>query len=193
MLTVPSGLLLQPRLPESRLESAQAEVQCCGGGEGSTGCTSQQAKQCESAANAEEEGVGTRTSESTDSDAEEEECPICFDLLVDPLSPCPEQLAHRCCRVCVEKMREHGLPACPLCRAPMQNAEKLFYQAVQLHLRAKRAVGEAKADLQKQCVDMLRRVLEVDPHHTEAMHNLGLTHNTNSLTIDTILTHTLQT
>jgi hypothetical protein len=26
----------------------------------------------------------------------------CF---VDPLSPCSEQLSHRCCRVCVEKMR----------------------------------------------------------------------------------------
>jgi hypothetical protein len=30
MLTVRSGLLLQPRLPASRLESAQAQVQCCG-------------------------------------------------------------------------------------------------------------------------------------------------------------------
>jgi TPR repeat protein len=117
---------------------------------------------------------GIRTSENAVKDAEEEECPICFDLLVDPLSPCPEQLSHRCCRVCVEKMREHGLPACPLCRAPMQNAEELFYPAMQLCLQARRAVGEAKADLQRQCFDMMRRVLEVDPHCAGAQCNLGV-------------------
>jgi tetratricopeptide (TPR) repeat protein len=119
-------------------------------------------------------GAGARTSASAGNNAAEEECPICFDLLVDPLSPCPEQLAHRCCRVCVDKMREHGLPACPLCRAPMQDAEELFYQAMQLHLRAERAVGESKAGLQRQFVGMLRRVLEVDPHHTAALSNMGL-------------------
>jgi TPR repeat protein len=123
-------------------------------------------------------GEGARTGNSTggsaDRDAEEEECPICFDLLADPLSPCPEQLAHRCCRVCVEKMREHGLPACPLCRAPMQDADELLYESVQLCLRAERAVGEAKADLWRQCFDKLRRVLEVDPHHAIAMYNLGI-------------------
>ena len=106
-----------------------------------------------------------------------EECPICFDLLVDPLSPCPEQLAHRCCRLCVEKMREHGLPACPFCRAPMQDAEELYYQSMQLHLRAERATGEAKTGLQRQCFNMLRRVVEVDPHHTGAMCNLGDTYD----------------
>jgi TPR repeat protein len=119
-------------------------------------------------------GAGIRTDESAEKGAAEEECPICFDLLVDPLSPCPEQLAHQCCRVCVEKMREHGLPACPLCRAPMQDAKELFYGSVQLQLRAKRAVGEAKAGLQRQHFDMLRRVLEVDPHHAKAMFNLGI-------------------
>jgi TPR repeat protein len=119
-------------------------------------------------------GVYTRTNESFDTDSEEEECPICFDLLVDPLSPCLEQLAHRCCRMCVEKMQEHGLPACPLCRAPMQNAEELFYHSVQLYLRAERAAGEAKANLQRQHFDKLYRVLEVDPHHAVAQCNLGV-------------------
>jgi TPR repeat protein len=119
-------------------------------------------------------GAGVRTSKSAGNDAAEEECPICFDLLVDPLSPCPEQLAHQCCRVCVEKMREHGLPACPLCRAPMQDAEELFYHATQLRLRAmKRAVDEGRAGLQRQHFDMLRRVLEVDPHHLVAQFDLG--------------------
>jgi hypothetical protein len=117
--------------------------------------------------------AGVRASKSADNVAAEKECPICFDLLVDPLSPCPEQLAHRCCRVCVEKMRKHGLPACPLCRAPMQDAEELFHEVMQLHLRAERAVGEAKAGLQRQCIDMMRRVLEVDPHHAVSMYNLG--------------------
>jgi TPR repeat protein len=57
----------------------------------------------------------------------------------------------------------------------MQSAEELFYEAVQLHLRAGRAVSEAKADLWRQCFDMLRRVLEVDPHHHAiAMYNLGI-------------------
>jgi TPR repeat protein len=118
-------------------------------------------------------GAGAGAGADANHDAVEEECPICLDLLVDPLSPCPAQLKHRCCRVCVEKMREHGLPACPLCREPMQDAEELLYEAVQLHLRAKRAVGEAKAGLQKQYVAMLRRVLAVDSHHRVAQSNLG--------------------
>jgi TPR repeat protein len=130
-------------------------------------------KQSRSRASANGSGADVRTSESAVKDAAEEECPICFDLLVDPLSPCLEQLAHRCCRVCVEKMREHGLPACPLCRAPMQNAEELFYESVQLYLRAERAVGEAKSDVWRQHFDMLHRVLEVDPHHAAAQSNLG--------------------
>jgi TPR repeat protein len=125
-------------------------------------------------------GAGAMTSASVNNGAAEEECPICLDLLVDPLYPCPEQLSHRCCRVCVEKMREHGLPACPFCRAPMQDAilrrsiaDELLYHATELDIRAERAVGEAKAGLQKQYVDVLRGVLEVDPHHTEAQFNLG--------------------
>jgi TPR repeat protein len=122
-------------------------------------------------------GAADRTSKSAGNDAAEEECPICLDLLVDPLSPCPEQLAHRCCRVCVEKMREHGLPACPLCRAPMQNADELLYESVHLDLQAGRAVGEAKAGLQRQCFEMLHRVLEVDPHHAPAQSNLGCMYN----------------
>jgi hypothetical protein len=32
-------------------------------------------------------GAGAGAGESAGSDVEEEECPICFDLLVDPLSP----------------------------------------------------------------------------------------------------------
>jgi TPR repeat protein len=56
----------------------------------------------------------------------------------------------------------------------MQNAEKLCYQSVQLYLRAERAAGEAKADLQRQYIDMLHRVVEVDPHHIDAQHNLGV-------------------
>jgi TPR repeat protein len=125
------------------------------------------------------EGAGARTSASAGNDTAEEECPICFDLLVDPLSPCAEQLTHRCCRACVDKMRVHGLPVCPLCRAPMQNADKLFYEAMQLYLRAGRAaVGEGKADLQRQHFDMLRRVLEVDPHHAAALSNLGHAYST---------------
>jgi hypothetical protein len=120
-------------------------------------------------------GAGAKTGESADTIAEEEECSICLDLLVDPLPPCPDWLAHRCCRVCVEKMREHKLPACPLCRAPMQDSEEfqLFCQSVQLRKEAERAVGEAKASLWRQCIHMLHRVLEVDPHHYEALFNLS--------------------
>jgi TPR repeat protein len=55
----------------------------------------------------------------------------------------------------------------------MQDANQLFYQAVQLHLRAERAIVELKAGLQIECFDMLRRVLEVDPHHALAQFSLG--------------------
>jgi TPR repeat protein len=56
----------------------------------------------------------------------------------------------------------------------MQDAEELFYQSTHLDLRARRAVGEAKAGLQRQCFEMLHRVLEVDPHHAVAQYNLGV-------------------
>jgi TPR repeat protein len=56
----------------------------------------------------------------------------------------------------------------------MQNAEELFNRSVQFHLRAERAVGEAKAGLRRQHADMLHRVVEVDPHHVKAQHNLGV-------------------
>jgi TPR repeat protein len=60
----------------------------------------------------------------------------------------------------------------------MQDAEELFYQAMQLYLRAnKRAAGEGKADLQRQYMAKLRRVLEVDPHHAAAQFNLGHMHH----------------
>jgi TPR repeat protein len=55
----------------------------------------------------------------------------------------------------------------------MQNAEELFYESIQLGLRAERAVGEAKAGLQRMHFDILCRVLEVDPHDTDAQFNLG--------------------
>jgi TPR repeat protein len=55
----------------------------------------------------------------------------------------------------------------------MQNAEELFYRSVQLNLRAERAVGEAKAGLQREHVEMLHRMVEVDPHFVEAQNNLG--------------------
>jgi TPR repeat protein len=123
-------------------------------------------------------GAGAGAGGSADSGVAEEECPICLDLLVDPLSPCPEQLSHRCCRVCAEKVRvrEHGLPACPLCRAPMQNAEELFYRSVLPHLRAGRVLDGAKAGLQRQHAgsDMLHRVVEMDLHYAKAQNNLGV-------------------
>jgi TPR repeat protein len=56
----------------------------------------------------------------------------------------------------------------------MQNAEELFYRSVQLHLRAERAAGEVKAGLQSQQVEMLHRVVKVDPHHVKAQVNLGI-------------------
>jgi hypothetical protein len=120
-------------------------------------------------------GANGATKEISD---DEEECPICYEPLADPLSPCPLQPAHRCCRSCVEQMREHRLPACPLCRTPMQDADELFYVFHQLHLRARRATGRAEGPfLLKQCFDTLCRVLEVDSHHLGAQRQLGIAYD----------------
>jgi TPR repeat protein len=55
----------------------------------------------------------------------------------------------------------------------MQDADELYYQALQFDLRWGRAVGEANTLLEKQCMDMLHRVLGVDPHHVKAQSMLG--------------------
>jgi TPR repeat protein len=56
----------------------------------------------------------------------------------------------------------------------MQDAEELFYQTMQLHIRAKKALTPAQRDAlyAKEC-DMLHRVLQVDPSHIKAQYNLG--------------------
>jgi hypothetical protein len=61
-----------------------------------------------------EEGAEGDDATATTDDSVDTRCPVCLDVLVDPLSPCPV-IKHRCCRVCVEEMRKHGLPTCPLC------------------------------------------------------------------------------
>jgi hypothetical protein len=103
-----------------------------------------------------------------------EECPICCELLVDALSPCPGEQSHRYCRTCVVKMQEHGLPTCPLCRAPMQDAEEVFYSALQLLLRADRAPLQARRDLRKEGMKRLHQVLKVDLKHAEALYTLAV-------------------
>jgi hypothetical protein len=107
-------------------------------------------------------------------DGEEEECAICLESLVDPLAPCAEQPSHRYCRACVQEMQRQKLPSCPLCRGKMQDAESLFYESVQLEIRAKKAPTPAKRDaLHAKQHSMLHRVLRVDPSLVEAQHNLG--------------------
>jgi TPR repeat protein len=56
----------------------------------------------------------------------------------------------------------------------MQDAEELFYESVQLMIRAGKAHTKAQRDaLYAKHHDMLHRVLRVDPSLIEAQHNLG--------------------
>jgi TPR repeat protein len=57
----------------------------------------------------------------------------------------------------------------------MQDAESLFYESVQLDIRAKKAHTKAQRDaLYAKMYDMLHRVLRVDPSLKEAQYNLGV-------------------
>ena len=51
-------------------------------------------------------------------DVEAEECPICFEPLRDPISPCKVP-QHRFCSKCFDGMRRQGDNACPTCRGEM--------------------------------------------------------------------------
>jgi hypothetical protein len=82
--------------------------------------------------------------EDGEEEKEEEECAICLETLVDPLAPCAEQPSHRYCRGCVQEMQRQKLPSCPLCRGKIQDAEELFYESVQLDIRAEKAPTTAQ-------------------------------------------------
>jgi TPR repeat protein len=57
----------------------------------------------------------------------------------------------------------------------MQDAEELFYESVQLDIRAKKAPTPAQRDaLHAKQHSMLHRVLQVDPTFRDAQHNLGV-------------------
>jgi TPR repeat protein len=56
----------------------------------------------------------------------------------------------------------------------MQDAEDLFYESVQLGIRARKAHTKAQGDaLHAKEYDMLHQVLQVDPTIKEAKNNLG--------------------
>jgi TPR repeat protein len=72
-------------------------------------------------------------------------------------------------------MQKQKLPSCPLCRGKMQDAESLFYDSVQLDIRAGKAHTKAQRDaLYAKQYDMLHQVLQVDPLHLKAQYNLGV-------------------
>jgi hypothetical protein len=112
-------------------------------------------------------GAGASAGDDTGKeDGEEEECAICLEALVDPLAPCAEQPSHRYCRGCVQEMQRQKLPSCPLCGGKMQDADLLFYEAVQLSIRAEKAHTKAQRDaLSAEECDMLHQVLRVDPQY----------------------------
>jgi TPR repeat protein len=57
----------------------------------------------------------------------------------------------------------------------MQDAEELFYESMQLNIRAKKAHTKAqRAALYANIYDMLHRVLRIDPSFEEAQYNLGV-------------------
>ena len=75
------------------------------------------------------------------------ECPICYETMFDPISPC-KVAEHKLCRTCVEGMRERGVNnACPQCRGKMSDAGVLFFEAMSLYVQERRADGEKGAEL----------------------------------------------
>jgi TPR repeat protein len=119
--------------------------------------------------------AGKKEDEVKAAEEKEEDCAICLEVLVDPISPCTEQPSHRYCRTCVQEMQRQKLPSCPLCRGKMQDAEELFYKAMQLNIRATKAQTPAHQNARyAKIYDMLHRVLRVDPSFEEAQYNLGL-------------------
>jgi TPR repeat protein len=108
----------------------------------------------------------------------EDECPVCFDLLIDPISPCrvPD---HKLCRACVTGMREKGVSnACPQCRGEMTDAEEAYLKCVQLYMQAGRTGGGGRSGLYHDIFKNLQQVLAIDPKHRNAQALLGLMYDT---------------
>ena len=75
-----------------------------------------------------------------------EECPICLDRMIDPISPCKDS-SHKVCRQCAVGMRQKGKNnLCALCRGycrgDLTSADELFEETAVLLVRAGRK-GEA--------------------------------------------------
>ena len=106
------------------------------------------------------------------------ECPICLDIVVDPIRPCVEQPSHVFCRACIHSMEQKGCPSahiCPLCRGKLQSTEALYAQCCELHVRGQRLPsGPELTSLQHQQYGLLQEICRIDPKHAEAQRNLGV-------------------
>ena len=129
------------------------------------------------AAAAEQRNGGANAATSGD-----EECAICLDTLQQPQTL---RCGHRFCRGCVRGMRQHGVgesQVCPICRAPMPDAERLSLEALHKLMqyerwpKGKRAGGPQPPwvpRLLNGAAAQLREALVIDPEHAGAHTNLG--------------------
>jgi Flp pilus assembly protein TadD len=124
--------------------------------------------------------------------AEDEDCAICLEGLLLPLTmPC----GHRFCRGCVRSMRQHGLgeaQVCPLCRGPMPDADRLNFEAARTltqydrwhkssaphkhqaaHVLDSTPRPQWAQELLNKAMSLSQEVLAIDPKHANAHGNLG--------------------
>jgi tetratricopeptide (TPR) repeat protein len=81
---------------------------------------------------------------------------------------------HQFCMPCIQGMQKHMCDSCPLCRAPIPNAQQLVNEAVQLLVRLGRLNDQTQAmTIVGRAEPLLRRAIEIDPKHAGAYYNLG--------------------
>ena len=123
------------------------------------------------------------------SEAGGEECAICLDSMQQPQTL---QCGHRFCHGCLASMRLHGIgieQVCPLCRAPMPDADAKHDAGARLMAQYERWARQAKGgapilpkstpqppwvrDLLASAAECFNEALAIDPGHAIAHCSLG--------------------
>lgn len=107
----------------------------------------------------------------------DDDCPICCEPLVNPISPCAEQLAHRFCRACIKLCEEKGISkkiVCPLCRGPVRSEEDFHYRSITKVAQAQKAsTKEARKKLYTEAFQLIQEQLKIDPGSEIGQYNSG--------------------
>jgi hypothetical protein len=112
------------------------------------------------------------------------ECGLCLGTLDGPVVPCANA-QHRFCGNCVARMEVRGVGfVCLECRAPVEGAEKLWYECSLSHMQAERKKAEGDLfigqaiELYGQEFGKIEKVLALEPEHTHAQFRLvSMYHN----------------